>query len=547
MLRSGGPRIAKPVIVVALGVCLVALGGNAYAGGPALHGQWVLAPEPLTPASARASAASADGLPPLASLDHVGGPYWFVASLTVDHADHYVFDFGSSSTIGRFRHVVLDAEGSVVADVTGGIESPAPNPFFLRHGREIDLRAGTYRVVTEVSSPFLLAEPAPTVATLDEYRQAIKAGNALVLLCLGIFVALGTYYAALAAARRRAADGLYAAFVLGNILYNGSALLVFPDLFGMHWFYLVSTPILLSNAAYVAFVMKLLDIDPILHLRLYRAGQAILALMALFILVALVRPRWSLELDRVGVAFFATYGLVCAVVRTRQGSSSARFYLVAVGVLFVLGGGAISLTKTNASYFFVEHLGILAVTAEAVLLALVLAHQIAIADTERNTALDRAAHHARIARIDALTGLPNRYALELDLVDLPPQGSLTFIDLDSLKRYNDEYGHARGDDLLRGFARDLTAALGARGTVYRLAGDEFAVTCPNGDAEFVSNAIAQSIQALEGRGFTFAGASHGSVQRSETASIEQLKQVADQRMYEQKHARKLLGRRSSVA
>src|SRR6202041_1269705 len=103
---------------------------------------------------------------------------------------------------------------------------------------------------------------------------------------------------------------------------------------------------------------------------------------------------------------------------------------------------------------------------------------------------------------------------------LPPEGSLTFIDMDSLKRYNDEFGHARGDELLRGFAGNLTGALGTRGTVYRLAGDEFAVTCPSGDTKLVSSAIAESIQALKAQGFKFAGASHGSVQRSETQSLE---------------------------
>jgi diguanylate cyclase len=529
--------------VVAVGVCLVALCRDAHARAPALRGHWVQAPAALTPESARTTT---DALPVLATIDRIGGPYWFVADLTIDEPGRYVLDFGSSSTIGRFRHVVIDAEGRVLFDVRGGIESADPNPFFLRHGREIDLVAGTYRVITEVSSPFLLAEPYPTIATLNEYQQSIKAGNALVLLCLGIFIALGVYYAALAAARRRAADALYSVFVLGNILYNGSALLVFPDLFGMHWFYLVSAPILVSNTVYIFFVMKLLDIELATHPRLARVGLGIAALLSLFILVALVRPRWSLELDRVGVAFFISYGLVSGVVRMRQGNPSARLYLVAIGVLFLLGGTAISLTGTNKSYFFVEHLGIVAVTAEAILLALVLAHQIATADTERNSALDRAAQNARIARVDALTNLYNRYALEHDLVDLPAEGSLTFIDLDSLKRYNDEYGHAHGDNLLCNFARALTAALGKRGELYRLSGDEFAVTCPSGDTMFVANAIAQSIQTMKAQGFEFAGASHGSVHRRETESLEQLKHVADQRMYEEKHRRKSVGQKRSA-
>jgi diguanylate cyclase (GGDEF)-like protein len=543
MVRDGGARIASAVIAAAVGLCLVALCRDAQAQAPTLRGHWVQAPAPLTPESALTRA---DSLAPLATLKRIGGPYWFLAQLTVPQPGRYVVDFRSSSTIGRFRHVVIDSEGRVVSDQRGGIESTEPNPFFLRHGREIELGAGSYRMITELSSPFLLAEPEPTIATVEDYGQAIKAGNALVLLCLGIFLGLGAYYAALAATRRRAADGLYALFVLGNILYNGSALLVFPDLFGMHWFYLVSVPILVSNTAYVLFVMKLLDIERASHPRLARTGLAIVALLSLFILVAAARPRWSLELDRVGVALFASYGMVCAVVRTRQGSSSARLYLVAVAALFVLGGISISLPKINASYFFVEHLGLVAVAAEAILLALVLAHQIAVADSERNMALDRADHHARIARIDALTGLCNRYALERDLLELPIQGSLTFIDLDSLKRYNDEFGHARGDELLCGFARNLTVALDARGAAYRLAGDEFAVTCPGGDTNFVTEAIAQAIRTLKTQGFTFAGASHGSVQRNETESLERLKQVADQRMYQQKTTRKSLGPRSSV-
>ncbi len=92
--------------------------------------------------------------------------------------------------------------------------------------------------------------------------------------------------------RRRAADALYAVFVLGNILYNGSALLVFPDLFGMHWFYLVSVPILVSNVAYVLFVMKLLDIELASHPRLARLGLSLASLLRRVSLVGVRRPRW---------------------------------------------------------------------------------------------------------------------------------------------------------------------------------------------------------------------------------------------------------------
>src|SRR4051812_9525089 len=220
-MRPGRERVARAALVVAVGLCGVALGRDAHARATALHGHWVQAPAALTPESARSAT---DALPRLATLGRIGGPYWFAAELEIDQPGRYVLDFGSSSTIGRFRHIVMDAEGRILHDLHGGIESSEANPFFLRHGRELDLTAGSYRVITEVISPFLLADPYPMIAGLSEYQQPIKMGNALVLLCLGIFIALGFYYAALAAARRRSADALYSVFVLGNVLYNGSAL-----------------------------------------------------------------------------------------------------------------------------------------------------------------------------------------------------------------------------------------------------------------------------------------------------------------------------------
>jgi len=256
------------------------------------------------------------------------------------------------------------------------VPSLRPSPFFMRHGREVHLNAGHYRLYTEISSPFLLAQPEPYLDTLQHYRQAIKAGNAFTLFCMGILFGLAVYYAALATIRSNPTDVLYALFILGNLLYNGSALLLFHELFGWHWFYLISIPILFSNCAYILFVIRLLEITSTTALGAYRGAQALLALFSLFILFAVFIPNWSLEFDRIGVGLFLAYGVFVGTARARQKHVSARMYLLSVGVFFVLGSLAILLDGLDNIYtFYIEHIGLLAVTVEVLLLAFVLAKQ----------------------------------------------------------------------------------------------------------------------------------------------------------------------------
>jgi len=49
------------------------------------------------------------------------------------------------------------------------------------------------------------------------------------------------------------------------------------------------------------------------------------------------------------------------------------------------------------------------------------------------------------------------------------------VDVDGLKRTNDQFGHQAGDDLIRGLAGGLEQVLGKGRTAYRIGGDEFAV------------------------------------------------------------------------
>lgn len=515
---------------------LLALSGHGMAAPLELAGNWYQAPSGWVYDGGQVPDNTA--LTPVDSVSHTGGSFIFEADLIIDGAETQVLDFKNSSVIGQFHHWIFDGEGHRVAQAEGGIELAADNPFLLRHGRELHLPPGRYRLVTELSSPFFLAHPQPYLDSLTHYRQAIKPGDALVFLCLGILLGLAVYYAVLAVVRHNVVDGMYALFILGNLLYNGTALLVYPDLFGMHWFYLVSVPILFSNCAYAVFVMTLLEIRRNTYPRLYRTGMGLLALFGFFIVLALLMPNWSLELDRYGVGLFLLYGLVSGIVRARRGSVTARLYLVAIITFFVLGLVSISLSGLHSRFtFYMEHLGLAAVTVEALLLALVVAQQFAQMHSEKEYALLQAQRNRKLAQTDALTGLPNRYALELALQELPAQGSLTFIDLNGLKYYNDRFGHERGDELLCRFAAELQKQLPQRASLHRLGGDEFAITSCDGDIPQIDARIAAAVNVLHNADFRFAGASFGSVKVEENPDKGQLMRLADERMYENKRSR----------
>jgi diguanylate cyclase (GGDEF)-like protein len=492
-------QCARNIVRIAGMLLLLLTNMPSQAQQLALTGQWYEALPDWTYAGQ--STLANTGLAPVAQANKTGGHFFYQADFDIAETQPRVIDFKNSSVVNNFHHWIIDDQGRVVVEAQGGIQSREENPFFLRHARELTLATGHYRLISEVSSPFFLAQPVPYLDTLAHYRQAIKGGNALTMLCLGVLLGLAFYYAALAISRRNATDALYCLFILGNLLYNGTALLVYPDLFGLHWFYLISMPILFSNIAYVFFVLRLLNITPVAHPRLYRSGMFVLGLFACFVVLALCKPNWSLELDRIGVALFMSYGVGAGVSRTRQGNATARNYLIAVVAFFILGAISISLGKLDGAFtFYVEHLGLLAVTVEALLLALVLAGQFA------QLRLQFEQEHEYATR-DALTGLQNRRAF-LDTGSAEVERSkryghslaVIFLDLDNFKQLNDSQGHDIGDAALRAIANALLGTLRTHDLVARLGGDEFSILLPEIDydaavvtAHKISHAVKQAL------------------------------------------------------
>jgi two-component system cell cycle response regulator len=149
----------------------------------------------------------------------------------------------------------------------------------------------------------------------------------------------------------------------------------------------------------------------------------------------------------------------------------------------------------------------------------------------------------RRATTDPLTGLRNRRSLLADLEAGLAAGEshpavLGLFDLDGFKAYNDSFGHAAGDELLKRLGANLVVATRPWGAAYRLGGDEFCVLVPAGEVK-PETAVKAAEAALSEKGPSFSiTASWGTVQLpGEAGTAKDALQIADRRMYTQKNQR----------
>ncbi|MDE6600165.1 MAG: diguanylate cyclase, partial [Oscillospiraceae bacterium] len=117
-------------------------------------------------------------------------------------------------------------------------------------------------------------------------------------------------------------------------------------------------------------------------------------------------------------------------------------------------------------------------------------------------------HLIQRASNDALTQLFNREAfiksLTVAIEESAAKKSLDammFIDLDDFKFFNDEYGHACGDEVLKFVADTLKEISFERGFAGRFGGDEFVICLTNLTLYGDSGKIAQEIIDILGNGF----------------------------------------------
>lgn len=149
---------------------------------------------------------------------------------------------------------------------------------------------------------------------------------------------------------------------------------------------------------------------------------------------------------------------------------------------------------------------------------------------------------------DLLTGLLNRRGLESALKAGEKPNYFIMIDVDGLKRINDSYGHATGDEYLMAVAGRLGNAFNHGSLVCRWGGDEF-VVLSHSSAENIREVVAEGIarvlqrDVLTESGLIPCAISVGVTQWQERLSIQEVMMAADQAMFE---AKKLPAGQSTV-
>jgi diguanylate cyclase (GGDEF)-like protein len=152
-----------------------------------------------------------------------------------------------------------------------------------------------------------------------------------------------------------------------------------------------------------------------------------------------------------------------------------------------------------------------------------------------------------LARVDALTGLPNRRALDeavrVEVARVERSGrpsALLLVDVDRFKAINDRLGHVVGDDCLRQVARALTAELRGSDRCFRWGGDEFVLVLADADADTAQVARERVVAAVAGTcqvGDEPLSVSIGIAELGDARGLEALMVDADAQLFREKRAK----------
>jgi diguanylate cyclase (GGDEF)-like protein len=487
----------------------------------------------------------ADWLARKTPVDHVsllGGRYWFHATVRNDSpATQWVIDPHASlmEHIGGWIYVGGQPPQTFVTGYH------ADTPYMLHYGSDITLpRGSSAHVLLRIDSRYFARLPGIDIQTKAEYRRTVISENVLALFALGALLTLALYNVFMFLGTRDKALLYYALYLLAATAGWGLTFHIPAQWLGWHglqWHYLPFFLMVVFNTLFYIEFLQLREANP----RLAWAGYANLVLALVLLPSCFIAMSWAHTLATIVISVSLTLALIAGLVRLWAGYLPARYFLAAFLAL-LLPALVILPANLGLSQDMVrnpELIALLGSTADAILLAFALADKIRLLALEKDGYMVQLHRALDQASTDSLTGIGNRHAFDRTLSKLTAADSsaglmLVMIDLDGLKRINDERGHAHGDALLCEFSRQLQALRDREMTVFRLGGDEFAVLGDMRHEDETRRDMRRFEERLHAAGFEGCGISFGIAFGSEITSSSQLLIHADARMYRHKSTKR---------
>jgi diguanylate cyclase (GGDEF)-like protein len=262
------------------------------------------------------------------------------------------------------------------------------------------------------------------------------------------------------------------------------------------------------------------------------------------------------DLERLAVASFVT-----AALAVQQYLAGALPMLPILLPLFVLGAVAVLerpqrvvylpvVMATALSPLLYHHVDARSVVIQVTLMIVLVMEMAMLGEygdrlrSQRHQLIEAEALSAHRAITDELTGLRNRRALVQQIsptatIDL--HATVIYCDLDGFKPFNDRFGHSAGDALLCRLGQTLRDAVGARGTAYRVGGDEFCIVldgCLPADASIVAGIVKSLTE--NGPGYEVECSYGVATTPDDAVDLAGALQVADERMFIHKRDRRQL-------
>ena len=158
----------------------------------------------------------------------------------------------------------------------------------------------------------------------------------------------------------------------------------------------------------------------------------------------------------------------------------------------------------------------------------------------------RSQEYHQMAYVDALTGIGNRRAYDLEKQAIAENRRsfqsliIGSVDVNNLKRTNDTLGHAAGDFLIRSAAIVLSGLCEGAGHAFRIGGDEFVVVLYDLDSQALTQRLMhmdQQIQLVNQKSEVKLSLALG-YEFVEENNLQSAFEKADRKMYENKEAMK---------